>query len=331
MYDIITFGSATHDTFLKSKEFKAVAQKRFITNTGLCMSLGSKIPIDDLAYATGGGGTNTAASFAYQGFKVAYCGKVGNDTGGEAIIEEQKRLGASTDLIIKDKKGKTNCSFVLSVPGMERTILTFRDCSEKLAVKEIPWKKIKNTKWMYVCPLSGKLVKTFQPIINFAKKNKIRVALNPGNTQFELPKKVWQSVLKSIDILILNQEEAAMLTGVQFEKEREIFKKMKRMTKGIIVMTKGPVGLVVSDGKFKYSAGILKEKRMVDRTGAGDAFGSGFLSGFIKKNGDIPYAIQFGSANATGCIEEFGAKNGILTKGESIYQWGKLKIEKTKI
>ena len=151
----------------------------------------------------------------------------------------------------------------------------------------------------------------------FRSEKRLWQALNPGNTQFELPKKVWQSVLKSIDILILNQEEAAMLTGVQFEKESEIFKKMKGMTKGIIVMTKGPAGLVVSDGKFKYSAGILKEKRMVDRTGAGDAFGSGFLSGFIKKNGDIPYAIQFGSANATGCIEEFGAKNGILTKGES--------------
>lgn len=331
MYDIITFGSATHDTFLKSKDFKVVAQKRFITKTGLCMSLGSKIPVQDMEYATGGGGTNTAASFAYQGFNVAYCGKVGNDSSGQAIIDEMKRLGASTDLIVVDKKNKTNCSVILSVPGTERTILVFRDCSEKLGVKDIPWKKVKNAKWLYVCPLSGELVKIFLPLLKFAKKNNIKVALNPGNTQFELPKKTWQTVLKLIDILILNQEEAALLTGVQFEKEAEIFKKLKDMSKSVIVMTKGPAGLVVSDGKFKYAAGILKEKRMVDRTGAGDAFGSGFLTGFIRKNGDIPYAIQFGSANATGCIEEFGAKNGILKKGESIYQRGKLKIEKSKI
>jgi len=331
MYDIITFGSATHDMFLKSKEFKVVAQKRFITRSGLCMSLGSKIPVQDLEYATGGGGTNTAASFAYQGFKVAYCGKVGNDSSGQAIIDEMKKLGASTELIVVDKKKKTNCSVILSVPGTERTILVFRDCSEKLRIKDIPWKKVKNTKWMYICPLSGELVKIFLPLIKFAKKNKIKVALNPGNTQFELPKKNWETVLKSIDVLILNQEEAAMLTGAKFENESGIFKKLSEMSKSIIVMTKGPAGLVVSDGKFKYSAGILKEKVMVDRTGAGDAFGSGFLSGFIRKSGDIPYAIQFGSANATGCIEKFGAKNGILKKGDSIYQRGKLKITKSKI
>ena len=315
---------------MKSQEFKVVVQKKFITHSGLCVPLGSKIPVEDLEFATGGGGTNPAATFALQKFKVAYCGKVGDDNGGRAIIEELRVLGIDASLIIKDKKRKTNYSVVLSVPGKERTILVYRDASENLAPKEIPWKTI-GAKWFYISPLSGKLVKIFKPLIDFAKKNKIKVFLNPGNTQLELSRSIWLPILKSIDVLMLNQEEAALLSGIPYEKEKEIFERLDDWTKGIVVMTKGPLGPVVSDGKFRYSAGCLKERKLVDRTGAGDAFGSGFLTGYIASPGDIPYAIQLGSANATGCIEKFGAKNGILKKGESIYKRGKLKIKKEKV
>jgi sugar/nucleoside kinase (ribokinase family) len=76
--------------------------------------------------------------------------------------------------------------------------------------------------------------------------------------------------------------------------------------------------LAVSDGKKRYSAGV-PEAPVIDRTGAGDAFGSGFVSGFIQSNGDIEYAIQLGTANATSVVEDFGAKTGILKKGD----WGK--------
>ncbi len=82
-------------------------------------------------------------------------------------------------------------------------------------------------------------------------------------------------------------------------------------------MSKGPAGVVVSDGQNIYRAGIPKSG-LADRTGAGDAFGSGFVSGLIQTNGDVSYAIQLGTANATSCIQRIGAKNGLLEKGE----WG---------
>jgi len=55
---------------------------------------------------------------------------------------------------------------------------------------------------------------------------------------------------------------------------------------------------------------------VVDRTGAGDSFASGFVSGFLQKNGDIEYAIQLAIANSTACLTKLGAKNGLLEKGE---------------
>ena len=92
MFDIITFGSATRDLFVESKDFKTLKSKKFITGQGLCFNLGSKIQINDLFFATGGGGTNSATAFVKQGLKTAYVGKMGNDPGGRAIIEELEKL-----------------------------------------------------------------------------------------------------------------------------------------------------------------------------------------------------------------------------------------------
>jgi len=92
-------------------------------------------------------------------------------------------------------------------------------------------------------------------------------------------------------------------------------------------MTEGNKGVLVSDGKNIYSAGIFRGK-LVDRTGAGDAFGSGFVAGIIEKN-NIEYAIRLGSANATSVVEKIGAQAGILTKGEfeKSERWQKFEIK----
>ena len=68
---------------------------------------------------------------------------------------------------------------------------------------------------------------------------------------------------------------------------------------------------------------------MVDRTGAGDAFGSGFVAGLIQAS-RIEYAIRLGSANATSVVEYVGAKKGIVTKNdfEKSSRWKNFKINK---
>ena len=92
-------------------------------------------------------------------------------------------------------------------------------------------------------------------------------------------------------------------------------------------MTKGPKGVEVSDGKTVWSAGILPMKKIVDRTGAGDAFGSGFIASLMKHPNDIEKAIQLGSANATGVLTVWGANHGLLIKSDSPLKWGTLRIK----
>jgi sugar/nucleoside kinase (ribokinase family) len=107
-----------------------------------------------------------------------------------------------------------------------------------------------------------------------------------------------------------NQDEISSLVNIPLEKEREIFQALDGLVPGVAIMTKGPKGVVVSDGRIRYNAGVLPEEALVDRTGAGDAFGSGFLIGYLK--GGIQEGILMGSANGTSVLEHIGAKEGIL-------------------
>ncbi len=316
MFDIITFGSATWDIFLRQAPgWQIVKGKKFITGKGICFNLGSKVDIKDIYFFSGGGGTNTAATFSKQGFKTAYCATVGDDIAGREIIQELKKLGINCQFVFKTKLKPTNRSVILSSDlEKDRTILVYRGASELLGKKDISWKKLK-ARWFYLAPLSGKPCRITEDIVNFAYRNKIKIVFNPGNCQLSLPPKTLKRILKKVDILILNQEEASLLTKIPYQKEKEIFKKIDELCPGVAIMTKGSKGVVISDGKHLYWAKAPKTK-VVDRTGAGDSFGSGFVSGFIKSKGNIEFALQFAMANSSSCLKEWGAKSGLLKKAE---------------
>jgi ribokinase len=315
MYDIITFGSAAQDIHIKSKLFKILKdEKDFATGEGLCLALGSKIDVEDVIFLSGGGGTNTAATFAKQGFRTAFCGGIGVDISGLEIIREIRRLRIDARFVIKKKEKHTNTSVIISNTGEDRTILVYRGASDSITVKDIPWRKIRKTRWFYLAPLAGSLCDIFGELVNFAKENKIKVAINPSMQQLSLPPEQLKSILQKADILFLNQEEASYLTKIPFQQEADIFKKIDEMCPGVAVMTKGGEGAVASDGKYLYSIKPNPDRKIVDTTGAGDAFASGFLSDYIRHNGDIEKSIQFGLANSEANLAEIGAKTGLLEK-----------------
>ncbi|MDP2909773.1 MAG: PfkB family carbohydrate kinase [bacterium] len=311
-FDIVTFGSASQDVFAGLENAEMVENEKFL-NKGICFNLGSKIGLKSLYFASGGAGTNTAATFANQGFKTAFAGAVGDDVYGQEIVTELKSRGIETGFVKKTKK-QTNYSIVFSYGNEDRTIFAFRGASEDLDKKDIPFKKL-SAKWFYIATLSGKTAKLTKEIVNYAFKNKIKIAFNPGNSQLLLPE--LNDIIKKADILILNQEEASILTKIPYSDEKEIFKKIDVLCPGVAIMTKGADGVVVSDGMHLYSA-KSPDVEVVERTGAGDAFGSGFVSGFIISGGNVEEGIQLGLANSVSCIRKIGAKNGLIKKGAKI-------------
>ncbi|MDD5146470.1 MAG: carbohydrate kinase family protein [Candidatus Pacebacteria bacterium] len=327
MYDIITFGSATWDNFLQLKKdnYKISQENIFGGNRGLCLPLGAKVFLEDKQSKSGGGGTNSAVTFARQGFRVAYCGKIGDDIAGENILRELKENKVDQNLCLKDKEHSTAYSAILSVPEEERTVLIYRGACHFLTEQDLPKEKLKRTKWFYIAPLSGDSALVFAGILDLARDNKIKVAANLGNTQINLGRERLKSLLQLVDVLILNQEEAASLSGLSIKQEREIILELSNLTNGLIVITKGAGGSLVVAGQDIYEAGIISTS-IIEKTGAGDAYASGFLAGLIRKN-NIEYAMQLATANATGCSQQIGAKNGLLDKND-LGQWPKVIVNK---
>ncbi len=328
MYEVITLGSATQDIYLSSKNFALVESDKFITKKGLAVALGSKMKMDQVFISMGGTGANAAVTFARQGFQTAYFGRIGQDLMGEAVKKELAENGVDLSLIIESDKQNTAFSVILSKPEAGRSILKKLGACHEMTEADLDLAKLK-AKWLYLASLSGNSWKVVESIVDYAVKNGIKIAANPvGQEQLSEGLDNLKGFLDKIDVLFVNQEEASIITGVDYDKEKELFAKLDELVKGLAIMTKGPEGVVVSDGENLYRAGI-PESGLVDRTGAGDAFGSGFTAGYLEKQ-DIEYAIQLATANATAVLQEFGAARGLLKKGDW-GPWQKVEVIKEKI
>ncbi|MEE8131806.1 MAG: carbohydrate kinase family protein [Candidatus Paceibacterota bacterium] len=346
-FDVITIGTVTRDVFLSSPLFKIVKDPQHLKKIGFptgeaqCFALGGKIEIGKPILTIGGGASNTAVTFSRQGLKTASLFKLGQDEVVEDILEKFHKEKI-TPFAIREKNIITAYSVILLAPGGERTILVYRGASENLRIKDIPSEALEiKTRWIYISP--GKIsFEVIKKIFDYFSKQKTLIAFSPSKYIIEMGMNKIKPLLAKSKAVILNREEAAYLTNIDYSNEKEIFKKLDRAVPGIAVMTNGPKGVSVSDGFNIYQAGIFpaKKKKVVDRTGAGDAFGSGFIAGLMQKKekcikglckiDNIEYAIRLGSANATSVVEHIGAKEGILTKSgfERNKRWKRLKIKR---
>lgn len=314
MFDVITIGSATRDVFISSKDFDVVKDGKFSTGQALALGLGSKFSIDKIVIGSGGGGTNSAVTFARQGFKTACIGVVGKDLNGDGILAELNKEGIDTSYFQRHDDDMTAYSVILVDKSGERSILSYKGEGQHFSNSKIPFDKMES-KWCYVNSLGGHF-EILDSIVKWAVDKGVKLATNPGGKELEMGFEKIGPMLKHFDIVSMNQEEAAGLFGVDYNNEEEVFKKADEAIGGIFIMSKGPAGVAVSDGKSIYRAGV-PDSPIVERTGAGDAFSSGFVCEYIR-SGDITKAIQFGTANASSVVTQFGSKAGILKKDD----WG---------
>ncbi|EKD23919.1 MAG: ribokinase family sugar kinase [uncultured bacterium] len=344
MYDIITIGTATRDVFIKSALFTNVHDPKHLKKLGFldgdatCFMPGAKLEIEKPVFATGGGATNTATTFARMGLHVGIIGKIGIDDGGDRILAECRTEGIKS-LIISDKALSTAYSVILVPVAGERTILAHRGASDKLKPADITRVATKS-KWVYIVP--GNIpFPTIMHAVNIFTKNGSMVAFNPSKHVVEKGLLALAPLLKKIDVLLMNREEASILTGIQYDSIERILSTLHTSYAGIAVVTDGPAGAYVITPNHRYDCTVFPKKVVADATGAGDAYGSAFVSTLIhaqkvKKETTfseetIREAIRAASANSASVVEHIGAKHGILTKSqlEKNPRWKKLKIKIT--
>jgi ribokinase len=322
MYDIITIGSATRDVLLEAEGFELRKHADSPTGVEQCFPLGSKIEIKKIVFTTGGGGTNAAVTFGRQGFKTACVGVIGDDFAAGEILKELNGEGINTQNIHKHDEGHTAYSIIFVHPSGERTILSYKGEGQHFDVKHVPVANFKAS-WLYIDSLGGHY-DLFEALVNHAAENKIKIACNPGGKELAHGLGKLKSLLRHIDIFAVNKEEGAELVGVEPQNQEEILKKLAEVCGGIIVLTDARNGVKVLDGSTLYSAGV-PDSPVVERTGAGDAFNSGFVCEYAR-SGDIKKAIQFATANASSVVTKWGAKAGILHKGD-YGPWELVKVE----
>jgi len=310
-HDVLSFGSATLDVFLKSSDIKVIKSKEVFTGEALILPYGIKSEVSDLLICSGGGGTNTAVGFSRLGLKTAVVARCGWDFAGKIVRAEIKKEKVSDEFLVQLEGEKTDYSTILIGPDGNRTILVWRG-GTRLERSVIDFKKL-NSFWFYIASLEGNL-ELVADLVNFARENHIRVALNPGKREIEEKEKLL-SIAKDVDVFIVNKEEAARLTSLSLVQEKVFQQIYFLLPKTMVLVTDGANGVSVCLPKKGRLVMDGFKVKTVDQTGAGDGFGSGFISGLIK-GWELEKSLKLGVSNGASVVTKIGAKEGLIKEQE---------------
>lgn len=301
---ILAIGAAVQDVFLShSEEFAPVCK-----NPEECfmeLPLGAKADVNNITFSTGGGATNAAVTFARGGLHAQFMGTIGHDPAGQAVLDDLDRENVDTSHVSYSEKFSTGYSVLLLAPTGERTILTYRGASTHYDARKFDLEDV-DADWLYVSSVAGQM-SILDHVFRQAHEKGIKVFFNPGKDELKQPEKL-KSLLEDVDVLSVNREEMQLI--VHGEELEELVRHALQLVPTVIV-SDGPNGVMASDGKTIVRAGMYQDVNVIDRTGAGDAFGSGFLSKWAV-GANLKDAIIFASANSTSVVTKIGAKAGIL-------------------
>lgn len=308
----LSIGGATYDLFLTMNTH---VEKSACNDKKITLDLGKKIQIDDVIESCGGGASNTSVGLARLGADAAFAGIIGDDEWGVKLKANMEKEGVSVSSAAMLEGETSSFSLILLVSTGERTILynpglnehlhdvTFdRDALEKADVIFL------NHLCEHACQIEDDI------ILSLSKLKHVHLSWNPGAPQINagMHAKDKAALLQRTDLLILNKEEA-----LKFTQTDDIRPAMKAFIKaGVknICMTDGGRGTYGSDATNLYFSPPLQVK-VIDTTGAGDAFGIG-ATWAIAMGMDLPTAMICGTLNATSVVQSMGAQSGLLTDTE---------------
>lgn len=306
MARIVSLGSALQDIYLIDHDDFISSKVGNVEKLGQ-IDVGSKVDIDKISFEVGGGGTNSAVTFARSGHEVVFLGNVGTDPAGQAVEALLDDEGIDTSYIVHPKNIKTGVSVILlDTKSGERTILTCRGASARFDNLNEDDLYLIKPDWLYVTSLRGDM-DTLLRFFEKAKEIGCKIMFNPGKLELKEKKKLL-GLLEDVDVLLVNKVEAAEIAPGKILEE--LLSHLKNYVKTVIITT-GAMGAIATNGEETYRFGIYEDLPVRDTTGAGDSFGSGFLAA-LANGKSFKDALIFGSANSTSVVSKLGAKNGIL-------------------
>lgn len=313
MARIVSLGSALQDIYMIDRDDLRPTTIGEAAVFGKVL-VGQKVDIDKISYEIGGAGVNSSITFSRHGHEAILFGNLAHDAAGASIVKKLDSEGVDNSYLNFITRKATGTSVILlDSSGGERTILTYRGTSEQFGNISEKDLDLVAPDYLYVSTLRG----DFETLTRFFKKAQTigaKVMFNPGVRELEKQNELLK-LLKYVDILLLNKSEAAMIVpGVTLT---ELLYHLENYVETVII-TDGAMGGIATNGSETYRFGLYEDVKIKDATGAGDAFGSGFLA-HLAAGKSFKNSLVFASANSTAVITMFGANKGILSGTEKLH------------
>lgn len=298
MYDLICVGSISVDLYFKGRNFTHDKDRYHL-------AIGGKYYADFFYEDIGGGAVNVAVGAAKNGLRTAVFGKIGENGFKEMILKKLADKGVSTKFIeIEDDYYKIS-SIILDENG-ERTIIHYEKPTH-LIRQFFLHKELKQAKNIYFSPLPHLSLTEKKRMITYLKGDKTLTFVNFSAVDCRRPIKELIDFFDALDVLIINAHEFSLMIKRPYEKID--FKNLKinlpYLKDRVLIITDGEKG---SYGYFKdkfYYQEAIKPKKIIDATGAGDAFTAGFIAQYLKSR-NIPLSMQKGAEYASKKLSRMG-------------------------
>ena len=270
-------------------------------------SLKSAIKIEKIE--AGGSVANTMAGIAYLKGEASFIGKINSDEFGKIYKESLEKIKVNFPYSEKSEDLSTGASIILITPDSERTMCTYLGISSQLSKEDIKEDYIKGHEIIF---LEGYLwdkgisEEMFKHVINLAKKNNIKVALSLSDIFCvkRHRKDFFNLLLNDINILIGNENEINEL--MQKKNLLDCINELKKINK-LIIITRSANGSIALLNNEITNCDSSKVEKVLDLTGAGDLFASGFLKEYLDQS-NIKRCLQGGSELAAKVIQKIGAR-----------------------
>lgn len=316
-FDLLSIGDATIDVFMAPLESETSC-KMDTKECLICFSYGDKIPVKNLEFTIGGNAANNAVGVSRLGVKDAIVLTLGDDTIGNLIVERLIQEKVDTTYVSRQPATSSNYSTIINYSG-ERTIFTYHAPRSYAFPVQLP-----RVPWVYLTSMGETYRPFYNHVTDWLNQNPdIKLAFNPGTWQIRVGVEGVADILKRSDILYVNREEAEKYTGIadSHGKEKDLLLAVAKLGPKIAVVTDGPEGSLVYDTRLPAEQGTrflkagIYPQEVVERTGAGDSYGSGFISALIKGK-SVEEAILWGTVNSASVVSFIGAQKGLLKEAE---------------
>ena len=309
-FDVVSVGNAKIDEFLSIH--KATQHLRLNKDTNeLCIKSGEKITVDKCDFLLGGNAANVAVGLSRLGLNSSICVEIGDDEFSQKIIKALTEEKVNIDLLKQSNGQPSSFSVILNFQN-ERTIF-----SEHIRrAHNFTFDDIK-TKWIYLTSIGNEWKNAYKNVTDYVLQSKCFLAFNPGTLQIEAGRESIVNVLSITNILFVNKEEAVEILNMKYEilNIKEVLIKLQKLGPKIVVITDGDNGSYAIDEKGQIFMHDIYKTRVVEKTGAGDAYSTGFLAAILHGL-SIKDAMAWGALNSASVIEKTGAQAGLLTRGE---------------